>query len=363
VREDPEREGLLYAGTEFGLFISFDDGAHWQSFDRNMPAVPITDIKIHHKDLVVSTQGRSMWIMDDVTPLEQIGRQTAGSLALFKPRDAVRARIGGGRGGFGGGGGGGAAQTSGQAQFPPNGAPINYYLGRAVSGPLTIEIQDAAGHIVRSYSSEAATQVAGETPAAEVTSDDEAPAFRRAAPPVRLTTNAGMNRLTWDFNSTDGFMVPPGSYTVKVSASGWTDTEPLKLTMDPRLAADGITAADLKEQYDQNVRMRGMVAEVGRVATRVRQARTRLRSANSPDSLAKVEALATTLFGPDEGVRYGRPGLQTQITYLAGMTTRVDQRIGRDAVDRFQVLRKDLDGLEVRVNQVLGPDRSAKVVP
>ena len=82
-----------------------------------------------------------------------------------------------------------------------------------------------------------------------------------------------------------------------------------------------------------------------------------MRAANSADSLAKVEALAATLFGPDEGVRYGRPGLQTQITYLAGMTARVDQRIGRDAVERMAALRKELSDLEARVNAVLGPER------
>jgi len=351
VREDPNREGLLYAGTEFGMYISFDNGAHWQSFDRNMPKVPITDIKRHQKDLVVSTQGRSMWIMDDVTPLSQITPQTAASAAvLFKPSDAIRGRLGGGRGGFGGGRGGPAP---GQAQFAENGATINYYFGRAASGPVTIDITDAAGKPVRSYSSEATASVAAEdAPAAN--SDDEGPAFRRAAPPVRLSTNVGMNRLTWDFNNGAGLMVPPGNYKVKMTAGGWSDTQPLVLKMDPRLAADNITAADLREQYEHNVRARDMVAEVGKVATRVRQARTRLRSGGNADSLAKVDALAATLFGPDEGVRYGRPGLQTQITYLAGMTTRVDQRVGHDAIERYQTLRKDLDALEARVTQVLG---------
>jgi len=363
VREDPDRSGLLYAGTEFGMFISFDNGAQWQPFDLNMPAVPITDIKVYHKDLIVSTQGRSIWILDDITPLHQIGNPTAASaVALFKPRDAVRARLGGGRGGFGGGGGG-AAQTSGQAQFPPSGAPINYYLGHQASGTLTIEIRDAAGKVVRSYSSEAPVAAAGESPRAEATSDDETPAFRRAAPPVRLTMNTGMNRLTWDFNNSAGFMVPPGAYTVRLTLAGQATSQQFTLTMDPRLTADHVTAADLKEQYDHNVVMRDMVTEVGRVANRVRQARTRLRSANSADSLAKVEALAVTLFGPDEGVRYGRPGLQTQITYLAGMTTRVDQRIGRDAVDRYQVLRKDLTALEGRVTAVLGPEKPTRIVP
>jgi len=351
VREDPDRQGLLYAGTEFGMFISFDDGSHWQHFDLNMPNVPITDIKVHHKDLVVSTQGRSMWILDDITPLHQIGQQTATTAAvLFKPRDAIRARLGGGRGGFGGGGG---AAQSGQAQFPANGAPVNYFLSRSASGPLSIEVQDAAGKVVRTYSSEAAAPASADEPVA-ASNDDEAPAFRRAAPPIRLTTNAGMNRLIWDFNNAGGAMVPPGAYKLKMTMGAWSETQPITLKLDPRLAADGVTAADLKEQYDHNLRMRGLVTEVSRVANRVRQTRTRLRSANKPDSLAKIEALATTLFGPDEGVRYGRPGLQTQITYLAGMTGRVDQRIGRDAIERYQVLRKELDALEARVTAMLG---------
>src|SRR5438309_440462 len=139
VREDPDREGLLYAGTEFGMFISFDDGAHWQHFDQNMPQVPITDIKRHQKDLIVSTQGRSVWIMDDVSALSQLDRQTATqSAVLFKPRDVIRGRIGGGRGGFGGA----AAVNAGYPQFPQYGATINYFLGRAPSGPVTIDILD-----------------------------------------------------------------------------------------------------------------------------------------------------------------------------------------------------------------------------
>ena len=151
--------------------------------------------------------------------------------------------------------------------------------------------------------------------------------------------------------------MPPGTYKVKMTAGSWTATQPLTLKIDPRLTADNVTVADLREQYEHNERMREMVTEVGRVASRVRQARTRLQSGGNAESLAAVKELATTLFGPDEGVRYGRPGLQTQITYLAGMTTRVDQRIGRDAVERYQVLRKELDALEARVNKTLGAEK------
>ena len=352
VREDPDREGLLYAGTEFGMFISFDNGGHWQPFNHNMPQVPINDIRIYQKDLIVATQGRSVWIMDDVTPLQQLTVASAPSASkLFKPRDAIRARLGGGRGG------GGGAATSGQAQFPMYGATINYQLPSS-SGPVTVEILDAAGKQIRRFSSDAAAPTADAPVAALAGGEEEdTPRGRGGAPPVRLTANAGMNRVIWDFNDANGLMVPPGAYRVKLSVGSSNDTQPLTLRMDPRLAENGITVAELREQYDHNVVMRAMVTEVGRVANRVRQARTRLRTSGQSDSLAKVEALAVTLFGADEGVRYGRPGLQTQITYLAGMTSRVDQRIGRDAIARHTVLRKELDALETRVNQLLGPEK------
>ncbi len=344
VREDPERAGLLYAGTEFGMFISFDDGAHWQPFDQNMPSVPITDIKIHHKDLIVATQGRSIWIMDDVTPLEQLSATTAASVGvLFKPRDAVRGRLGGR--GFGGGG---AAALSGQPQFPAPGATIDYYLAKTPDEPITLEVIDAGGKVVRSFSSEVATSTAAD--AASDNGDEENPGPRRAAP-VRLATNAGMNRVIWDFNNGAGFMVPPGTYQVKITSGSWTATAPVTLTMDPRLTADKITATDLREQYDHNNKMREMVTEVGRYATRVRAA----RKAN-PQSAA-IRDLATTLFGVGEGIRYGQPGLQTQITYLAGMTTRVDQKIGRDAVERAVTLRKQLDAFEAKANGVLPSEK------
>jgi hypothetical protein len=231
---------------------------------------------------------------------------------------------------------------------------VNYYLGRAPSGPVTIDILNASGSVVRSFSSAANTARAAEARPSGGEDEEGAPAFRRAAPPLRLTANVGMNRLIWDFNDANGLMLPPGQYRVRLAAGDYKDTKPLTLILDPRLAADNITTADLREQYDHNVRMHDMVTEVNDIANRVRQARTRLRGGGNADSLAKVEAIATTLFGPDEGVRYGRPGLQTQITYLAGMTTRADQRIGRDAVERYQTLRKELDAVEASVASVLG---------
>src|SRR5262249_24495873 len=133
VREDPDREGLLYAGTEFGMYITFDAGGHWQPFFLNMPQVPITDIKVHHKDLIVSTQGRAFWMLDNVSALHQITPQIATAAAhLYKPRDGYRTRV------------------SPQLLGPQ----IEYYLPSAPPGPVVLEILDASGAIVNSYTSE-----------------------------------------------------------------------------------------------------------------------------------------------------------------------------------------------------------------
>jgi hypothetical protein len=162
-----------------------------------------------------------------------------------------------------------------------------------------------------------------------------------------------MNRLIWDFNDASGLMLPPGNYKVRLTANGTADTQDLTLTMDPRLVANHITAADLAAQYAHNVKVRAMVEEANRVATRIRAARTEAEKTNAAN-LKDVRDLGVTMFGAGEGIRYGQPGLQTHITYLAGETARADQRVGQDAIDRAAELRKELDVLEARVNKVLG---------
>ncbi len=386
VREDPDRQGLLYAGTEFGMFISFDDGGHWQHFDQNMPQMPINDIKVFRQDLVVATQGRAIWIMDNVSPLEQITPLTsAASATLYRPRDAFRIRPagGGGRGGGGGGGGGGArggrggggaaaAPTDGpQPEYPPPGAMIDYYLTAAPSAPVTMEIRDATGIVVRTLSSEASA------PAADATAGGAGGAARGGgggaaggggrgrggagggAPTAVLLTKAiGLNRLYWDMMQSNGQLTPPGNYTVKLTIGAWSSTQPMVLRIDPRLAAEGLTAADLREQFDHNARTTQLTADANQVAGRLRTARTRLANATgaAADTAAKVNKLALVMFGPDEGVRYGVPGLLTQITAVRGMTsTNNDEKVGREAIKRYGEMRKALDAIKLEVDRALGP--------
>ena len=342
VREDPDREGLLYAGTEFGMFISFDNGAQWQPFQLNLPNVPVTDIKVHRKDLVVSTQGRAIWILDNLTSLHQLSSQVKPSeVYLFKPRDGYRTRVG-----------------------PANLGPVvEYYLPSAPTDAVIIEVLDAGGKVLNSYNSEAPAPRGGRgggpampgvgTAGPESQPDPDAAPGRRFTPPPRVTKVAGVNRFAWDVRHQAGVTLPPGRYRVRLKTGNVTLTQPFNVLIDPRVAADGVTLADLQEQFEHNMRMREMVMAVNQLANRVREAQNKLRNASGAEAetVTRVNELASKLL--TETVRYGRPGLQAQITYLAGMTANVDQKIGRDAVERYQVLKKDLDALMAEAESVL----------
>ena len=327
VREDPDREGLLYAGTEFGMFISFDNGAHWQPFQLNLPNVPVSDIKVYRKDLVVSTQGRAIWILDNLTSLHQLSSQMKPSeMQLFKPRDGYRTRVG-----------------------PANLGPVvEYYLPAAPVEAVVIEILDTKGAVLSSYTSETAAPRGGRGNAApESQSDPDAAPARRAAPPPKVTKLAGINRFAWDVRHQAGVTLPPGQYQVRLKTGAISLTQPLQVLIDPRVAADGVTLADLQEQFEHNMRMRELVNDVNQLASRVREAQ---KSRNDP----RLNALAAKLL--TEPVRYGKPGLQAHITYLASMTANVDQKIGRDAIERYQVLKKEFDSLQAEARPIFATD-------
>jgi len=335
VREDPDREGLLYGGTEFGMFISFDNGGHWQSFQLNLPNVPVTDIKVHRKDLVVSTQGRAFWILDNISLLHQLtAGVTTSEVHLFKPRAGYRTRVN------------------------PNilGPTIEYYLPAAPTGPVTIEILDAKGKLVNSYNSDApAVTGSGRGGGAEAQQEDpDAPTGgRRSGPPPRVMKVAGLNLFVWDVRNQAGATVPPGQYQARFKIDSATVTEGFNVLIDPRVADDGVTIADLQEQFEHNVRVRELVNGVNQLASRVREAQAKLRASSGTegDSANRLIAIAAKLFTPQ--IRYSKPGLQAHITYLAGMTANIDQKIGRDAIERYEVLRKELDEIRAELDTVL----------
>jgi photosystem II stability/assembly factor-like uncharacterized protein len=237
VKEDPQRRGLLFAGTERAVFVSFDDGDHWQSLQLNLPAASMRDLAIHGDDLIVATHGRGFWILDDITALRQISPEVANSDAfLFRPADAINLTPGSDNGTP-------MPRDEPLAENPPFGAMIDYYLKSNAAGPVTLEILDPSGEMIRRYSSDDKYAV--------VNPDTlSIPAFwvRTQEP---LSAAAGMHRWIWDLRPTPpqrpaggggggGFgrggasAVLPGTYAVKLTVGGKSYQQPLVVKMDPR---------------------------------------------------------------------------------------------------------------------------------
>jgi photosystem II stability/assembly factor-like uncharacterized protein len=252
VREDPERKGLLFAGTERAVYISLDDGDHWQSLRRNMPASSVRDIIVKNDDLVAATHGRGFWILDDITPLRQLqAKALAGDAYLFRPQLSYRVR-------WNMNSDTPLPPDEPASPNPPEGAIINYYLKSAATGPVALEIRDSAGRVVRHYSS--ADPVDSVDPMLAV------PSYW-VRPPQVLSSAAGTHRFFWDMhyaptpgvkpeypisaiyrntapNATSPWVLP-GEYTVALIAGGQTYTQPLTIKMDPRVKT---SAEDLSQQ-------------------------------------------------------------------------------------------------------------------
>jgi photosystem II stability/assembly factor-like uncharacterized protein len=293
VKEDSKRKGLLFAGTELGVYVSFNDGDEWQSLQLNLPPVSMRDLAIHGDDLVVATHGRGFWVLDDITPLRQITDNLAQSGAyLFRPADAIRMHAGTDYGSP-------MPRDEALAENPPVGAMIDYFLKSDASGALVIEIHDAKSQLVRRYSSEEkAPPVKPETL--------EFPAYWRPAPQPPSAA-AGMHRWVWDLHymavpgSThlvgDEFVVAPrgvtalpGAYTVKLTVAGQSYSQPLTVKLDPRIETP---AADLQKQFEAATevsRRQSEIAEAQRNAQQLLSQARRLRS-QVHDNAALASAL------------------------------------------------------------------------
>jgi photosystem II stability/assembly factor-like uncharacterized protein len=347
VREDPDREGLLYAGTEFGLFISFDDGKNWQSFQHNLPVTPINDIKIHRKDLVLATMGRSFWIMDNLSSLHQGAEQLEASAArLFRPRDHVRYRYRGRSG-------------SEHVDYPLPGMDIEYYLPEGVTEPIKMEFLEASGKVVRTLVSGNQDSVATKVVRDMATNDV---AYNLNS---KLSTKSGLHRFRWDMRHhgswdaskgrrySGGPMVRPGTYTVRLTVDGKIMEESFALQLDPKVAASGVSLADVQEQESVALDIIALLSEVKMMAQEVNEKQKALKEndALTADQQKQLEQLKhlNKMLVTAKGT-YQKPMLIGQINYLYGIVRRADQVPGRDVYQRLEMLKAEKAKLQAMMD-------------
>jgi photosystem II stability/assembly factor-like uncharacterized protein len=321
VREDPKRKGLLYAGTETGAWVSFDAGARWQPLGRGMPKVPVTDLKVHDDDLAASTEGRAFWVLDDLTTLEQMSEQVAKApLHLYKPRRAYRID-----------GITLPTQVPDLGTNPPSGAVLRYSLGAKPDSAqaLTLDIVDAAGAVVRHYTSQA-----------------PAPGGPGVPPTPALPVKAGLDQFVWDLRGEtpsrvsgiflagqpSGYRVAAGTYTARMTLGATTVSQPIEVVDDPRIRVD---PADERKQVALAKALASRVDEIHKSVVELRSVRDQAnaliaRVKDTPDAasvaaaakaiVAKVDTIEGRLVEPKhktfQDVINFRNGLSDQFIYL-----------------------------------------------
>ncbi len=297
VREDPKKPGLLFAGTEMGVFVSFNDGAEWRPLKLNLPTVPIHDLVVKDDDLVLATHGRAFWILDDIAPLREFTDAIAQSeMHLFTPALAIR---------YHGGGGGGDDKPVYEAKNPPTGAVIDYFLKAEPKGETRIEILDSSGQVIRKFSSAR-------------TNDLEEPLDPDSKKPEKqIEPKAGLNRFVWNMLYEGARKVPgyyffeyeagargpmalPGKYQVRLTSDGKSEIVPLELRVDPRVK---VTLEDLQKQFDLRLQLREQLSRIADAATQMEDVR------------AQANALAQRLpAGPEnESIRQAAADLDQKL--------------------------------------------------
>jgi photosystem II stability/assembly factor-like uncharacterized protein len=269
VREDPRREGLLYAGTELGVYFSLDDGAHWQPLQLNLPQSPIHDLVVKDDDLVAATHGRSFWVLDNLTPLRQLNVQSGSSdMLLYQPQTAVRLHY---------------PEEIDKRQpagdNPPAGAMIDYYFKSAPKGEVTLDILDAQGKLVRHLSS------------TEKKENEQPPEWPdRVEMPKTIPANEGMNRFAWDLRYNEPIQIPgafyadsgprgalalPGDYQVKLTANGKTQTAPLHIVIDPRTKDH---EGELPKQFELSTQVNERISALHQAVNEIREIKSQIKA-------------------------------------------------------------------------------------
>jgi hypothetical protein len=311
VREDPKVAGLLYAGTERGVYVSFDDGDRWQPLQRNLPVTSVRDIAVHGNDLAVATHGRAFWIMDDVSSLRELAARPQNATRLFEPAAAYRTRPGNEEGTP-------LPLDEPQAANPPDGVLIDYALARETS-PVDIDVIDPRiGKTVRHFSS------ADPPKPTDPAGVDVAPAW--IVPPQLVQTTPGAHRFVWDFHAgtADGPLVPPGTYTIRLTAGAQSYEQGVRVLRDPRISA---TDADLREQYELSRQIEALEDRAD--ASRKRAVAAESRTDLSPAQIATLKiqiAGAGPADDPDDSM--GKPSHDfTSFLYLKNALANLDAAV------------------------------------
>ena len=346
VREDPKRRGLLYAGTETGVYLSFDDGENWQSLQRNLPIVPITDLAVKNDDLVVATQGRAFWILDDLTPLHQLTPKAVASPAfLFEPRAAYRVRRGRS-----------FLRDPNVGQNPPDGVIVDFLLQDALY-EATLEFLDASGRTVKTFSS--------------------------SDPRSGVSTANGLNRFVWDMRYPDGTdlangshlfggnlrgpMAVPGTYRVRLTAGGETTSASFEIKKDPRVSA---TQEDLQAQFDLLMKIRDGVSDAHGAANQILAVKERLPHDSTGDEkldkrIKDVDQKLTAVLGElvelrfrgiDDQMLVYPLKLNAKIVSLQRVVASAERRPTDQSVEVFRTLRSELDAEVRQLESIMAND-------
>jgi hypothetical protein len=352
VREDPKRRGLLYLGTEHGIYVSFTDGASWQPLSLNLPTTPVHGIVVEDRDLVIGTHGRGFYVLDNIGVLRQATPElTTNALFVFEPVNPLRGQ--------------------------DRNVTFDYYLGRDAE-EVKIELLDAGGSVIRSFTGTPKPPANDGLPAGV---DPEMAAFFGIGP-VRIGTGKGMNRFTWDLRH-EGAVVfpgmimwaaqpqrgpaaPPGRYSVRITANGETKVREFALGVDPRLLASGITETYLQEQFTLSKRVRDKVTEANMAIVQIRGIRDQVnqRMQKVPARRkAEIQKLADSLLTPLAAVEAEIYQVQNQsnqdpLNYPIKLNNKIAALMGviesadhRPTDQTYEVFKELSDALDVELKK------------
>lgn len=342
IREDPKKEGVLYAGTEFGMFISFDDGKNWQAFNNNLPVTPITDIKIKDNDLVLSTMGRGFWIMDNIVSLREIGSIKNQQAHLFNIQDGIRNRMY-------------ARSDYNGPEYNRMGVTIDYYI-KDQDQKVQLDILDDEGKVVRTF-------VNGRPSPAVNTERDMSTEFSNPPAAGGLPNKQGLNRYSWNMRHAGGWsdnprraymgngpMVATGKFKAKLTVGDKVMEEDFDVKLDPRVTL--VSEEDVAEQERLALEIQAFSDEVSKLVSAMNKEREALKNSLDTESASrrdqrKKEALDTIYYKlvTPPGT-YMQPMLASQTGYLSSMIGRADQRPGQDAYERFEELKEQFEEIK-----------------